>query len=69
VDVGRVRLDLDMDMPGMAMHSGSVVSGGATPGRYTAVVKPEMGGDWTAQIHYDGPAGSGTISFTVNVTQ
>jgi len=26
-----------------------------------------MAGDWTAQLKYDGPMGSGEISFTMNV--
>jgi Cu(I)/Ag(I) efflux system membrane protein CusA/SilA len=67
VDVGTVKFDLDMAMPGMAMHSGSTVRPGDAPGRYQARIKPEMGGDWTAQLHYAGPRGSGDVSFTVNV--
>jgi Cu(I)/Ag(I) efflux system membrane protein CusA/SilA len=67
VDVGRLAFALDMDMPGMAMHSGSTITPGDGPGRYRVDVKPEMGGDWTAQLHYDGPRGSGDVSFTVNV--
>lgn len=67
VDVGTVRFDLDMNMPGMVMHSGSTITRTAEPGRYRAKIKPGMTGDWTAQLHYDGPRGPGDLSFTVNV--
>jgi copper/silver efflux system protein len=67
-DVGRLRLDLDMNMPGMVMHSGSTVSPAGGTGRYRATFRPEMAGDWTAQLHYEGgPRGPGEMSFTVNV--
>ena len=68
VDVGAVKFDLDMNMPGMAMHSGSTIAAGPAPGQYRADVKPEMGGDWTAQLNYAGPRGSGAVSFTVTIT-
>ncbi len=68
VDVGTVKFDLDMNMPGMAMHSGSTIVAGPSPGQYRADVKPEMGGDWTAQLNYAGPRGSGAVSFTVTIT-
>ena len=66
-DVGTVRFALDMNMPGMAMHSGSTIWPAGEIGRYRARIKPEMGGDWTAQLQYAGPRGSGAVSFTVNV--
>jgi hypothetical protein len=56
-----------MNMPGMAMHSGSAIEPGGGIGRYRAKIKPEMVGDWTAQLHYDGAHGSGEISFEVTV--
>jgi len=66
-DVGAVKFALDMNMPGMAMHSGGTVSPGGGPGLYRLKVKPEMAGDWSAQLQYDGPRGTGQISFTINV--
>lgn len=69
VDVGMVKFDLDMNMPGMVMHSGSTIESTSTPGRYRAKVKPDMGGDWTATLTYKGPHGEGTLSFSVNVKQ
>jgi hypothetical protein len=67
VDVGAVRFALDMNMPGMAMHSGSTISPAGGVGRYRAKITPGMAGDWTAQLSYDGPHGAGDISFVVNV--
>src|SRR5882672_9563047 len=53
VDVGKVQLNLDMNMPGMVMHDAAEVRGSG--GRYTARVKPQMAGDWTAKLSYTGP--------------
>jgi len=69
VDVGAVKFDLDMNMPGMVMHSGATIEATGTPGQYRAQIKPEMGGDWMATLHYEGPHGSGSTSFSVNVKQ
>ena len=67
VDVGTVKFDLDMNMAGMVMHSGSTIEPTGTPGRYRAKVKPDMAGDWMATLRYDGPRGKGNVSFAVNV--
>jgi hypothetical protein len=67
VDVGTVKFDLDMNMPGMVMHSGSTIKPTGTPGQYSAEVKPDMGGDWMATLRYEGPRGNGSVSFSVNV--
>ncbi len=67
VDVGTVKFDLDMNMPGMVMHSGSMIEATGTPGQYRAKVKPDMGGDWTGTVTYEGPRGSGKVNFSVNV--
>jgi hypothetical protein len=69
IDVGTVKFDLDMNMPGMVMHSGATIEPTGTPGQYRAKVKPDMGGDWTATLHYEGPHGEGSTSFSVNVKQ
>ncbi|HWB99900.1 MAG TPA: CusA/CzcA family heavy metal efflux RND transporter [Bryobacteraceae bacterium] len=68
-DVGTVKLNLDMNMPGMVMHSGSTITPTGEPGRYRAKIKPEMAGDWTAKLDYDGPRGRGNLSFTATVAQ
>jgi Cu(I)/Ag(I) efflux system membrane protein CusA/SilA len=67
VEVGTVKLDLNMNMPGMVMNNGATIEPAATPGQYRAKVKPGMAGDWTATLAYDGPRGSGRLSFSVNV--
>jgi Cu(I)/Ag(I) efflux system membrane protein CusA/SilA len=66
-DVGAVRFELAMDMPGMAMHAGSSIERAPGVGRYRATIKPEMAGDWTARLRYAGPHGSGELGFTLNV--
>jgi Cu(I)/Ag(I) efflux system membrane protein CusA/SilA len=67
VDVGTVKFDLDMNMPGMVMHSGATIQPTDTPGQYRANVKPDMAGDWKATLRYDGPRGNGNVSFPLNV--
>ena len=52
VDVGIVKFDLDMNMPGMVMHNGATIEPTGTPGRYRAKVKADMAGDWTATSAY-----------------
>ena len=66
-DVGVLKFALDMNMPGMVMHSGSTILPAGGIGRYRAKIRPDMAGDWTAQLHYEGPRGAGDINFTVNV--
>ena len=67
VDVSMVKFDLNMNMPGMVMHSSAAIESTGTPGQYHAEVEPGMGGDWVATLHYSGKHGSGQTSFTVNV--
>jgi hypothetical protein len=68
-DVGEVKTDLDMNMPGMVMHSGSDVSKTSTPGVYRAKVQPQMGGDWVVKLSWHGPAGEGQVEIPVSVKQ
>ena len=63
----RVTFVLDMNMPGMVMHSGSTIAAAGAVGRYRAIIKPDMAGDWTATLNFDGPRGVGEMGFTVNV--
>ena len=67
VDVGEVKLNLGMNMTGMVMHSGATVKRTDTPGRYRVEITPDMGGDWTANLSFDGPQGRSETSFSVNV--
>src|SRR5207244_8711696 len=45
VDVGNVKFDMDMNMPGMQMHSGGTIERTNTPGRYRGKIKIDMSGD------------------------
>jgi Cu(I)/Ag(I) efflux system membrane protein CusA/SilA len=67
VDVGTVRFALDMNMPGMVMHNTATVKPSGTSGRYRASIKPDMAGDWTVKLEYDGLRGKGEVSFNVTV--
>src|SRR5207253_3403710 len=49
VDVGNAKFDMDMNMPGMQMHSGSTIERTNTPGCYRAKIKIDMSGDWNAK--------------------
>src|SRR6266700_2232569 len=66
VDVGNVKFDMDMNMPGMQMHSGSTIERTNTSGRYRAKIKIDMAGDWDAKISFDGPRGKGQSSFSIS---
>ena len=67
VDVGKVKFDMDMNMPGMQMHSGGTIERTNTPGRYRAKIKIDISGDWSAKISFDGPHGQGQRSFSLTV--
>jgi hypothetical protein len=67
VDVGNVRFDMDMNMPGMQMHSGGSIERTNTPGQFRAKIKIDMSGDWNAKISFDGPHGQGQQSFPILV--
>jgi Cu(I)/Ag(I) efflux system membrane protein CusA/SilA len=67
VDVGNVKFDMDMNMPGMQMHSGSPIERTNTPGRYRAKIKIDMSGDWSAKISFEGPRGKAERSFSLTV--
>src|SRR5437868_9106478 len=66
VDVGNVKFDLNMNMPGMQMHSGGTIERTNRSGRYRAKIKIDMAGDWNAKLSYDGPQGKGKTIFNVN---
>jgi YtkA-like len=68
-DVGDVKTDLNMNMPGMVMNSGGDVTRTSTPGVYRAQLKPQMGGDWVVKLSWQGPAGDGQVEIPVSVKQ
>ena len=67
VDVGSASLNFFMPAMGTmpAMNDPATLSTTSTPGVYNGKVKLQMGGEWQAQIAYEGPAGSGKGSFPV----
>jgi AcrB/AcrD/AcrF family/YtkA-like len=67
VNVGTVRFDMTMSMPGMTMHDSGKIQGTGQPGRYRARISPGMAGDWTANLSYDGPHGHGETIVLLNV--
>jgi AcrB/AcrD/AcrF family/YtkA-like len=69
VGVGEVKMEANMNMPGMQMHAGATIQRSGTPGQYRAKIKPDMPGDWMAELSFNGPRGSGQTSFNLNVKQ
>ena len=67
IDVGQVRVAGAMTMPGMAMSSDSNVARTATPGRYDLIVSFPMSGVWRISVSWNGPAGTGTVTFDGDV--
>jgi YtkA-like len=67
VDVGAASLNFNMSAMGsMAeMNNRATLTTTETVGKYRAVVDLEMAGTWQAHVKYDGPAGSGQASMTV----
>lgn len=66
-DVGSA--SLNFYMPGMGamapMNDAATLTTTSTPGVYRARVNIQMGGEWQAQIAYEGPAGTGKGAFPV----
>ena len=69
VNAAHLRLDLSMNMPGMVMHSAAKVEKLDAPGEYVAHLTPEMAGDWTVDVNYQGSAGPTTLELPISVTQ
>ena len=69
IEVGNVKFEINMNMPGMQMHEGATLQRTGTAGQYRAKIKVSMAGDWTAKLSYEGSRGSGQTSFNLNVKQ
>ena len=67
IDVGAVSLGFHMPQMGsMAAMTDSVTfTTTNTPGVYRGKVNIEVGGEWQAQLAYEGPAGKGKTTFSV----
>jgi hypothetical protein len=69
VDAENVKLELNMNMPGMVMHSGAKIKKDDGTGDYQAHLTPDMAGDWSVDLSYQGPQGPTKLNVPVNVTQ
>ena len=67
VDVGAVSLNFYMPQMGSmaAMNDSVTFTTTNTPGVYRGRVNLESGGEWQAQLAYEGPAGKGKTIFSV----
>lgn len=66
-DVGTVRLNTSMPMPGMApMLAGATLEPDG-PGRYKGAISFPDAGDRQVTVSWDGPAGKGSTKFSVPV--
>jgi hypothetical protein len=68
VDVGTVTVGSSMAMPGMAPMTAPIeLEPAGSVGQYIAKSDFAMSGAWKFEVRWDGPAGSGTVSFNTNV--
>jgi YtkA-like len=67
VDVGSVRVNATMPMPGMPMLGSIDVKPTGVAGRYAASGAFEMAGTWRMTIQWEGPAGTGSVTFPGSV--
>jgi len=67
VDVGAMSLNFHMDQMGTmaAMNDSVTFTTTSTPGICRGKVNIESGGEWQAQLAYEGPAGKGKTTFSV----
>jgi len=65
VDVGKVNLQIDSNIPGTQTHRDVVVERTATRGLYRAKIQLDTSGDWNLKISYDGPHGKGETTLPV----
>jgi hypothetical protein len=63
-----VKVELNMNMPGMVMHSGAKVMKDGMED-YKADLTPDMAGDWSVDVSYQGPQGPAQLKVPVNVNQ
>jgi len=68
VDVGIVKANAMMQMTGMAPMFGPVdAQPTSVPGRYTATSELSMAGEWRLSLEWDGPAGRGSTTLSLEV--
>ena len=68
IDVGAVSLNFHMpQMGGMAaMNDAVTFTTTSTPGAYSGKVNLGSGGEWQAQLAFEGPAGNGKTTFSIS---
>lgn len=62
IDVGTVRGNATMPMPGMPMFGSIDVQRAEVAGRYTANGEFSMAGTWRVTVEWDGSAGKGSVT-------
>ena len=68
VEVGNASVSTSMGMPGMApMIAGAALTPDKTPGRYLGTISFPDRGTRQVTVGWDGPAGKGSVRFSVNV--
>jgi YtkA-like protein len=68
LDAGKVSLTTSMAMPGMApMIAGATLTADKTPGRYLGTISFPDSGTRQVTVSWDGPAGKGSVRFSVPV--
>ena len=67
VNVGDVRLNAAMAMPGMTMAGTTTVTPGEEAGVYEAKGDFAMSGSWDMTLEWNGPAGRGSAAFKGSV--
>ena len=67
IDVGNVRGNANMPMPGAPMFASVDVKRTDVSGRYAADGDFSMSGTWRITLQWDGPAGQGSVTFPETV--
>jgi hypothetical protein len=62
-DVGTVKTNANMPMPGMTMPGNVQVEPSGVSGRYRASGDFGMAGGWQIKVDWNGPAGQGSVTF------
>jgi hypothetical protein len=67
VDVGDVRIELGLSGPAVVLHNVFKALRTSTPGQYRVTVRPQIVGEWQAELVITGPSASAEASFPVTV--
>jgi hypothetical protein len=62
-----VKLEANMNMPGMVMNSGATIKKDGIAGAYQAHLVPSMAGDWNLILSYRGPQGPSPFPINVKI--